>query len=156
VVPAYRGIERLAATGDAVGWGGRHRCTEPAWRGRLTPLQATVPDLADGQFVVTTRRGKQFNSIVHGALDPLTGAARDAVFIDAGDATALGLDDGDPVRLRSEVGVLDGYLRVVRLPPRSLQVHWPEGNALIPAGPRHREPGSKVPAYEAVVTIERR
>jgi molybdopterin-dependent oxidoreductase alpha subunit len=156
VVPAYRGIERLAATGDSVQWGGRHLCTEPAWRGRFTPLEPAVPDLADGQFVVTTRRGKQFNSIVQGALDPLTGAARDAVFIDAGDATALGLDDGDPVRLRSEVGVLDGYLRVVRLPPRSLQVHWPEGNALIPAGPRHREPGSKVPAYEAVVTIERR
>ena len=29
VVPAYRGIETLATTGDQVQWGGRHLCTEP-------------------------------------------------------------------------------------------------------------------------------
>jgi hypothetical protein len=34
-----------------------------------------------------------------------------------------------------------------------LQVHWPEGNVLIAAGPAQREPGSKVPDYNAVVTL---
>jgi hypothetical protein len=33
-------------------------------------------------------------------------------------------------------------------------VHWPEGNVLIPAGPAHREPMSKVPDYNALVTLE--
>ena len=45
---------------------------------------------------------------------------------------------------------------LVRLPARSLQVHWPEGNVLVPAAPEHREPGSHVPDYNAVVTLERR
>jgi hypothetical protein len=58
------------------------------------------------------------------------------------------------VRLRSATGVLDGHLKVTRLPAGSVQVHWPEGNALVAAGPEHREPGSKVPDYSAIVTIE--
>jgi hypothetical protein len=58
------------------------------------------------------------------------------------------------VRLRSEVGTFDGHLKVVRLPARSLQVHWPEGNALISGGPGNIEPQSKVPDYNAVVTVE--
>jgi len=33
-------------------------------------------------------------------------------------------------------------------------VHWPEGNVLIAHDPGHREPGSQVPDYNAVVTIE--
>ena len=32
---------------------------------------------------MSTRRGKQFNSMVLAATDPLTGAGRDAVYIDA-------------------------------------------------------------------------
>ena len=92
--------------------------------------------------------------MVHAAVDPLTGAARDAVYIDEADARALGAGDGTPVRLRSDAGTLDGHLKVVRLPARSLQVHWPEGNVLISGGDDHREPHSKVPDYNAVVTIE--
>ena len=43
----------------------------------------------------------------------------------------------------------------MRLPARTLQVHWPEGNVLIAGGPDRREPLSKVPDYNAVVTVER-
>jgi len=46
-------------------------------------------------------------------------------------------------------------VRREKLPAGSIQVHWPEGNVLIPAGPDHREPRSNVPDYTAVVTIER-
>ena len=105
-------------------------------------------------FTVATRRGKQFNSMVWKKVDPLTGAVRDAVYIDEADARALGLGDGAPVRLTSEHGAMDGTLKIVRLPARTLQVHWPEGNVLIPAGPTHREPQSKVPDYNALVTLE--
>jgi molybdopterin-dependent oxidoreductase alpha subunit len=159
VVPDYAGIETLAKPGDAVQWGGRHLCAggqfpTQSGRGRFSPIVPHEPDLAADEFVVTTRRGKQFNSMVHAATDPLTGAGRDAVFIDRDDAASLGLDDAARVRLRSATGSFDGVVRIVRLPPRTLQVHWPEGNVLVAGGPGQREPASKVPDYNAVVTIE--
>jgi len=159
VVPVYAGIEQLAATGDQVQWGGRHLCEGgafplPGGRGRFTPLAPAHPDLPAGAFTVATRRGKQFNSMVHGAVDPLTGARRDAVYIDEADARGLAATDGARVRLTSAAGSMDGHLKVVRLPARSLQVHWPEGNVLISGGRDHREPHSKVPDYNAVVTVE--
>jgi molybdopterin-dependent oxidoreductase alpha subunit len=159
VVPAYAGIETLAATGDAVQWGGRHLCADgefptPTGRGRFTPLSPPRHDLGPGEFTVATRRGKQFNSMVFGAVDPLTGAGRDAVYIDEADAAVLGLVEGDQVVLRSATGEFAGRLRFARLPARSLQVHWPEGNVLIAAGAEHRDAGSQVPDYNAVVTLE--
>ena len=159
VVPSYAGIERLATTGDQVQWGGRHLCADgifplPGGRARFTPLTPTVSVVPPGAFRVATRRGKQFNSMVHSEVDPLTGAGRHAVFIDAADADALGAAPGTPVRLTSAAGTFDGHLQVVRLPARSLQVYWPEGNVLISAGAAHREPHSQLPDYNAVVTLE--
>jgi molybdopterin-dependent oxidoreductase alpha subunit len=158
VVPSYAGIERLCDTGDAVQWGGRHLCAggrfpTPSGRGRFTPLTPAPDDLPDGRFLVATRRGKQFNSMVLAEIDPLTGAGRDAVYVSSTDAAELGLVDGDSVRLENEVGSLEGRARIVTMPRRTLQVHWPEGNALIAGGADHREPGSKVPDYNAVVTL---
>jgi molybdopterin-dependent oxidoreductase alpha subunit len=160
VVPSYAGIERLADTGDSVQWGGRHLCADgefptPSGRGRFSAVTPPTPDTPDGAFVVGTRRGKQFNSMVFSATDPLTGAGRDAVYVDVDDASRLGIADGDRVRLRSETGAMDGTAHLCRLPAGSLQVHWPEGNVLIAAGPDHREPGTKIPDYNAVVTLER-
>jgi molybdopterin-dependent oxidoreductase alpha subunit len=159
VVPFYAGIEDLAEPGDAVQWGGRHLCAggqfpTPSGKGHFSVLTPAATELPEGAFVVSTRRGKQFNSMVHAKVDPLTRAGRDAVFIDGGDAATLGLADGAPVRLRSATGTMDGHLKTVRLAARTLQVHWPEGNVLVADGPAHREPGSKVPDYNAVVTVE--
>jgi molybdopterin-dependent oxidoreductase alpha subunit len=159
VVPVYAGIEDLADTGDAVQWGGRHLCVggefpTPDGRGRFSPLDPPDRPVPPGSFLVSTRRGKQFNSMVHGAVDPLTGAGRDAVMIDPDDAAALGVAAGDRVRLRSPTGTFVGAVTPVRLPAGTLQVHWPEGNVLIAGGPDRREPASKVPDYNAVVTVE--
>jgi molybdopterin-dependent oxidoreductase alpha subunit len=159
VVPLYAGIEGLERTGDEVQYGGRHLCVggifpTPTQRARFTTLQPETAPVGTEQFVVSTRRGKQFNSMVHEAVDPLTGAARDAVYIDRHDAEARGLVDGQLVRLRSGTGEMTGRLRLVRLPQRTLQVHWPEGNVLLASGPDHREPGSQVPDYNAVVTLD--
>ena len=159
VVPLYAGIERLSATGDGVQWGGRHLCAGgifPTADGRARFSLAFPPhhDVPDGMFTVATRRGKQFNSMVLAETDPLTGAARDAIYIDRDEAHTMGLADGDAVVLRSEFGSMAGHLKAVRLPRRSLQVHWPEGNVLLPAGPEHREPGSQVPDYNVLASIE--
>jgi molybdopterin-dependent oxidoreductase alpha subunit len=158
VVPAYAGIELLASTGDQVQWGGRHLCAGGDFptsdgRGRFTALTPQAPDLPPGSFTVATRRGKQFNSMVHAEVDPLTGAGRDAVYLDVADAAALGAVEGSRLRLTSPTGTFEGRAKLVRLPSRSLQVHWPEGNVLIPGGPDHREPRSRVPDYNAVVTV---
>jgi len=158
VVPDYAGIETLRRTGDAVQYGGRHLCRDgvfptPSGRGRFTPLDLPARTVPEGKFLVTTRRGKQFNSIVWSPTDPLTGAPRDAVYLDPADAARLGLGDGDPVLLRSDAGELHGHVHLARLPLGTAQVHFPEGNVLLPSGPAEREPRSKIPAYQAVVEI---
>ena len=161
VVPLYAGIEDLRDTGDQVQWGGPHLCADGVFptdtgRGAFSVLDRPDISLAPGLFAVATRRGKQFNSMVFSEVDPFTGAGRDAVYIDPADAAELGLSDGDAVTLTSATGSLDGHLRFIRLPRRSLQVHWPEGNVLIAAGPEHREQASRVPDYNAVVSLVRR
>jgi hypothetical protein len=64
------------------------------------------------------------------------------------------VDEGDEVVLRSEVGQMTGRVKLARLPAGTVQVHFPEGNVLISSDPNHREPGSRVPDYNALVTIE--
>jgi len=90
--------------------------------------------------------------MVFAEVDPLTGAGRDAVYIDAADARRLGVVDGDRVRLRSELATFDGTAHLVRLPVGTVQVHWPEGNVLI----RHGvvDAIGLVPDYNADVRIE--
>lgn len=157
VVPMYAGIENLASTGDAVQYGGRHLCTDGRFetadgRASFSVLDVSPPAIPEGSFFVGTRRGKQFNSMVFAERDPLTGAPRDAVYIDADDARTLGAVDGSRLRLVSATGEFVGRAVVVRLPTRSLQVHWPEGNVLI--GADLSPDASRIPDYNAVVTVE--
>ncbi len=161
VVPAYAGIEHLSDTGDAIQWGGRHLCSGGVFptdsgRGRFTVLRPPPPTHRGGdRFIVTTRRGKQFNTIVWGETDPLTGASRRDVYIDTDDARRLDIMSGQSVLLRSEWGEMTGSARLVTLAPGSLQVHWPEGNVLLPGGADHREPLSQMPDYGTTVTLSR-
>ncbi len=158
VVPFYAGIEDLSTTGDAVQYGGRHLCADGVFpttdgRGAFSVVEVAPPSLGEGQFFCSTRRGKQFNSMVFSPTDPLTGAARDAVYIDVDDARSLGIADGDRVRLTSATGSFVGRAHLVRLAPRSVQVHWPEGNVLIDAS--INDDASRIPDYNAIVTVER-
>jgi anaerobic selenocysteine-containing dehydrogenase len=160
VVPAYAGIEALSATGDQVQYGGRHLCAggafpTPTGRAHFTVVDVRPPELADDEWFCSTRRGKQFNTMVYADTDPLTGAGRDAVYIDAHDAAAAGITAGDRILVRSETGDLVGRARLVHLPRRTVQVHWPEGNVLLSGSSSRREPASRIPDYNAVVTIER-
>jgi molybdopterin-dependent oxidoreductase alpha subunit len=160
LVPTYAGIENLADTGDAVQYGGRHLCAggefpTPSGRARFSVVDVSPTPLGPGEWFVSTRRGKQFNSMVLADTDPLTGAGRDAVYIDRDDAAAAGIAEGDAVTLVSRTGRMTGRAKLVRLPARTLQVHWPEGNALLAGGAAHREPLSHVPDYNTVARLER-
>lgn len=156
VAPLYAGIERLARKGDHVQWGGRILCRDgrfptPDGRARFTPVSPPESALADGRFLLSTRRGKQFNSMIHRARDPLTGAMREDVFISRPDAEALGIRDGDPVVLRSAVGEYRGRAKIAAIKPRNVQVHWPEAQHVIRRG--MKEPSCGIPDYNAVVEV---
>ena len=98
-------------------------------RARFALLRPPEVDIPDGQFLMSTRRGKQFNSMVHSERDPLTGARRKDVLMSAEDAMDLGLRNGDPVIVTSAAGELQGTCKVMPMKCRNIQVHWPEGNA---------------------------
>jgi molybdopterin-dependent oxidoreductase alpha subunit len=159
VVPAYAGIERLADGGDSFQWGGRLLCEgwrfpTPDGRAHFSDAMPTSPLLPAGRYHLSTRRGKQFNSMVWRDRDPLTGATRDALFISADDARVLGVFDGQAVVVRAESGAtLRARTHVAPIRPGNVQMFWPEGNALIAAG--RRDPVSGVPDYNAVVEISR-
>ncbi|MBG0820890.1 FdhF/YdeP family oxidoreductase [Planomonospora sp. ID91781] len=157
-VPFYAGIAGLSEFGDNVQYGGRHLCPggrfpTPDGRGRFAPVALPALERPDGSFMVATRRGKQFNSMVHERRDGFNGATREAVLISAHDADRLGLADGDPVELRSVAGERAFRGRVLRAPlmPGNLQIHWPEGNVLLDAS--RRSPDARIPDYNALATI---
>lgn len=155
-VPFYAGIEGLACKGDHVQWGGRILCEDgvfPTADGRAR-FSAVVPPesrLPEGRFLLATRRGKQFNSMVHRTRDPLTGAMREDVFLSEEDARALGVPDGAPLLVRSEVGEYRGRARIAAIKPRNVQMHWPEAQAVLRRGVR--DPACGVPDYNAVVEL---
>jgi len=166
VVPFYAGCESLHQTGDSIQYGGPRLCDDgqfPTPDGKAhfkvvdVPGDKAVRD-ASGRttprFVVSTRRGKQFNTLIYAEVDPLTGAGRDAVFMSVEDATQLGLTPGAPIQLRNSVGTFNGTVFVAPVAPGNLQVHWPEGNVLLPGGVS--DPTSGVPDYNTIVTVHPR
>jgi anaerobic selenocysteine-containing dehydrogenase len=154
----YSGIEDLASTHDAVQYGGRHLCAGGHFptddgRARFSVVDVRPTEVPAGSFVLSTRRGKQFNSMVFAETDPLTGARRDAVYIDRRDAADLGLNEGDTVVVTSPTGEMTASAKLVDLPTGSVQVHWPEGNVLIDAA--LNTDASRIPDYNAIVTIRK-
>jgi molybdopterin-dependent oxidoreductase alpha subunit len=155
-VPAYAGIQNLKSTGDHVQYGGARlyeggKFGTSDGRARFGAVRFPRTEPGADRFRLSTRRGKQFNSMVHAERDPLNGASRDAVLISAEDARRLGLVDGDPVHLRSPWGEFHGRAMIVVIRSGNLQVHWPEGNALLPHG--KRDPLSGIPDYNAIVRL---
>ena len=158
VIPQYAGIQHLKEAGDQFQYGGSHLCfgwNFPTQDGKakfsvLSPAQIELPE---GHFLVATRRGKQFNSMVQEHKDAITGAVREAVLISPVDAKKLGLKNGDGVLLKNDLGEYQGRIYTAPINPGNLQVHWPEGNVLLDKS--KRSPESGVPDYNAVVRLER-
>ena len=90
--------------------------------------------------------------MVQRAVDPLTGAGRDEILISARDLTRLHLGEGTMVQLRSASGTFRGRLKQAFIKPGNLEVHWPEGNALLSGS--IIDPDSMEPDFNAAVTIE--
>jgi molybdopterin-dependent oxidoreductase alpha subunit len=157
VIPAYRGIEKLSKTGDAIQYGGARLCEGwvfPTADGKAHFHAPPLPDVTrePGYYHVSTRRGRQFNTLIYADTDPLTGAARDAVLMSASDASDLHVRHGDRIRLVNDAGQFDGRVHLAPIAKGSLQVHWPEGNTLLSRGVY--DPAGGVPDYNALVRIE--
>ncbi|MEH2396001.1 FdhF/YdeP family oxidoreductase [Nostoc sp.] len=157
VVPQYAGIQHLQQAGDQFQYGGSHLCfgwnfptaDGKAHFGVLLPRQRELPE---GYFLLATRRGKQFNSMVQERKDAITGAMREAVLMNAADAAQLGLKDSDRVILKNDLGELFCQVYIAPIQSGNLQVHWPEGNVLLDKSKRSLE---GVPDYNAIVRLEK-
>ena len=156
-IPQYAGIQHLQQAGDQFQYGGSHLCfgwnfPTPDGKARFTSLVPQKTELPDGYFWVTTRRGKQFNSMVQEKKDAITGAIRTAILIGHADASTLGLQDGDAVVLKNEQGEFKGQICTAPMKPGNLQIHWPEGNVLLD---RSKQSQAGVPDYNALVQLEK-
>ena len=174
VIPSYDGIQSLHGTGDAFQYGGPHLCANwkfPTPDGkahfRTVPLPNPMPSpggergpgSGDGatpwqrEFSVSTRRGKQFNTLVYAEIDPLNGAPRDAVLMNPEDAASLHVVPNDRVILKNDLGSFSGRVFLAQIARGNLQIHWPEGNVIIRRGVT--DPGGGVPDYYARVSVEK-
>lgn len=158
VVPFYEGVQNLRATGDSIQYGGAHLCAD--WKfatadgkAHFRPVNLPNIDRAADEFEVSTRRGKQFNTLIYAEIDPLNGAPRDAVLMNPEDAAKLHLANADRIILKNDLGTYEGCVFLAPIAPGNLQVHWPEGNVLL----RHglTDPAGGVPDYNCKVRIQR-
>ncbi|MGH9555271.1 MAG: FdhF/YdeP family oxidoreductase [Terriglobales bacterium] len=156
-MPLYAGIEKLSKEGAWIQWGGPVLFRDgfakmPEGRARFVAVPIPNVEVPPGKFYVTTRRGKQFNSMTWGPRDPLTGSeSRDEISMNPRDAERLGVREGDLILLRSAVGELCGRVRPADIREGNLQAYWPECNVLIE---RRYDPVSNEPDYNAVVEVE--
>ncbi|HUR67612.1 MAG TPA: FdhF/YdeP family oxidoreductase [Candidatus Thermoplasmatota archaeon] len=157
-IPYYEGITRLEKEGDWIQWGGPQLCADgfpnmPGGRARFTAPPLPDDRIPAGMFQMSTRRGKQFNSIVFQSKDPqMSNADRRAVLISPADAAALGLAKGDRVVLSNDVGRFEGHVQPDDVARRHVVLYWPEANVLLA---RRYDAEAGIPDYNAFVRIEK-
>ncbi len=118
-------------------------------------VELPPPVAGAGEFALMTIRSEgQFNSVVYDEEDLYRGnTRRDVVMISAGDAASLGLSEGDPVTVRSDIGAMPVRTAIVDIADGSAAMYYPEANAIVP---RRIDPKSLTPAFKSVaVRIER-
>jgi anaerobic selenocysteine-containing dehydrogenase len=155
-MPLYAGIEGLQQEGQWVQWGGARLGQNgfpnmPDGRALFSTVAIPTPALPAGKLMLTTRRGKQFNSITYGQKDPITASKRrDVVLFHADDLRELGIADGERVVVRSDAGVMQAIARTGPCRRKHAQAFWPEANVLLS---RVYDPVSGEPDYNAVVSV---
>lgn len=150
IIPHYDGIQNLAKKGDQFQWGGErladggHFGTADG-RARFTPVRPPDLRIPPGWFRLSTRRGKQFNSMVSGSRDVSLGVDRSTFVIASEDMQRLGLKNGDPVRLNNNVGSMEGRIQSGPVHTGTVLAAWPEANRLVSRD--DVDPVSGMPAY---------
>ncbi|WP_134701791.1 FdhF/YdeP family oxidoreductase [Ammoniphilus sp. YIM 78166] len=156
--PNYDGIQDLKKAGDVFQWGGAWLCEDgicPTPDGKANLIDVDIPNLGkkDGQFIVTSRRGKQFNSMVYSETDPFNGADRYDVLLNAQDARDLSIVEGEGIVVYNGFGVFQGRAKFVDIARGNVEVHFPEGNFLLPRGRYEKFAG--IPDYNVTCYVEK-
>ncbi|MEC7988248.1 MAG: FdhF/YdeP family oxidoreductase [Myxococcota bacterium] len=159
VMPVYHKINTLQREGDHWQWGGEQLCQNgdfsnmPDGKAVFSVLESPNTRFPVGTFKMSTRRGKQFNSMIFAKGDTLQGGkGRGDVFISPQDAKRLGFEENDAIRLVNEHGSFEGVVRLMNIASGFLQTYWPESNVLIPP---EWDPLSEEPDYNCLVRVER-
>lgn len=154
----YDGIQHLKNKGDVFQWGGAWLCEggvcpTPDGKGNLLAIE--IPELrkTEGQFYVTTRRGKQFNSMVYSETDPFNGADRYDILMNADDAEKLNIREGDAIVAFNSYGSYQGRAKFEDVRAGNIAVFWPEGNVLLPKGVYEKY--AEIPEYNTTIILEK-
>jgi anaerobic selenocysteine-containing dehydrogenase len=133
--------------------GGKFATSDGKAHFRCIEIERSASDVrVNREFRVSTRRGKQFNSLIYAERDPLNGASRDAILMNAQDAAELGLVQAQRIALTNDVGRFEGQVFLAPIARGNLQIHWPEGNVIVRRGVI--DPAGGVPDYNAKVKVE--
>ncbi|MGO4889061.1 FdhF/YdeP family oxidoreductase [Anaerobacillus sp. MEB173] len=156
--PNYDGIQHLKKQGDVFQWGGAWLCEDgvcPTPDGKANLIAVDIPNLnkKPGDFYITSRRGKQFNSMVYSEVDPFNRSERYDVLIHSEDARELSISEGEGIVVYNQFGVFQGRAKFVSIARGNLGVHFPEGNFLLPKGRYDKYAG--IPDYNISVKVEK-
>src|SRR5690625_3757552 len=156
--PNYDGIQYLKEKGDVFQWGGAWLCeggicpTEDR-RGNLIPVELPELRKPEGHFYVTTRRGKQFNSMIYGEKDPFTNADRYDILEKQIDWKVLDIAQGDAIVAYNKAGSFTGRAKFSNVKEGNIAVFWPEGNLLFAESVYETYAG--IPEYNATCIVEK-
>ncbi|MBP1990550.1 molybdopterin-dependent oxidoreductase alpha subunit [Paenibacillus eucommiae] len=158
LAPNYEGVQHLKDRGDVFQWGGAWlceggHCPTPTGQGSLIPIELPELRKPEGHFYVTTRRGKQFNSMIYSETDPFNEADRYDALLNEADARALALSEGEAIVIYNSYGSFHARVKLAPLKEGNIEVHWPEGNVLIPKGVYEKYAG--IPEYNTSVIVEK-
>ena len=153
VVPGYGAIAEMGAGKQEFQIEGRtfHTPHFPTPSGRAQVSVPAVPEdtVHDGEFRLTSLRSEgQFNTVVYEEEDLYRGTTRrDVVMMNQADARQLGLSEGRPVAVVTEVGRMEVVVAFIDIPMGNLAMYFHEVNAIIP---RRIDPRSGTPAFKSV------
>ncbi len=150
VIPLYDGIQNLKQKGDQFQWGGAILAKEysfktPDGKAHFTPVEPPQKEIPPDRFLLTTRRGKQFNSITFHEIDTMVGESRDTVIMAQEDLHRLNIKPGKSIIIRSQTGQFRARVQPGPIQPGTIMMYWPEANALISRGVC--DPDCGIPAY---------
>src|SRR5690625_4148937 len=154
----YDGIQHLQHKGDLFQWGDAWLCEGgicPTLDGKGNLISVEIPELRkpEGHFYVTTRRGKQFNSMIYGDKDPFTDADRHDILLHEADALSLNIPEGDQIVVYTKQGYFNGRAKFAPVKKGNLEVFWPEANSLLKESVYETYAG--IPEYHAAVIVEK-
>lgn len=156
--PSYNGVQHLKKEGDVFQWGGAWLCEDgicPTPDGKGNLISVDIPNLnkPEGTFYVTTRRGKQFNSMVYKSTDPFNAAKRYDVLMNEEDGNKLNIANGEPIVVYNQHGTFQGKAHFAEIATGNVGLFFPEGNFLIPKGIYDGPSG--IPQYSVAVKVEK-